>query len=121
MANFGYDWVYLITVSKKELFEYEKLLYDHEIPFKSIEEGNRYQIEVPEKYHKISDEMMKDYQAGILAGPVNDFNPRYSTFERGLKIRRVIKQKRAVRGNFMFLLIIMMLMLAMQMLIYLRN
>ena len=121
MVNFGLDWVFLVSVNEEELFEYEKLLYNHEIPFRSIEEGSRKQIEVPEKYHKISDAMMKDYQAGILTDPVNDFNPRYSTFERGLKIRRVVKQKRAVRGNFMFLLIIMMLMLAMQMLMYLRN
>ncbi len=76
---------------------------------------------MPEKYLAISKEILKDHRAGILLEPVNGFEPRYSTFERGSKIRRVAQQKRRARGNFLFLLVIMMIMLALQMLIYLRK
>lgn len=121
MANFGLDWMDLTDVSEPMLFDFEKLLYYHQIPFESVKKMDGYLIRVPEKYLAISKEIVKDYRAGILLEPVNGFEPRYSTFERGTKIRRVAQQKRRARGNFLFLLVIMMIMLALQMLMYLRQ
>lgn len=119
MVNFGLDWVFLVSVNEEELFEYEKLLYDHELPFKTIETREGYNLEVPEKYVELSRSMILDYQEGILDTPVNDFNPRYSTFERGRKVRFV--PKRFFRGNYVFLLILMLFMLMFQMMIYLKK
>lgn len=121
MANFGFDWVFLADVTDEELFEYEKLLYTHELPFQSKEIAGGHRLEIPEKYSEVARDMIKDYQEGVLATPVNIFNPRYSSFERGSKIRQIVRRKKVMRGNFMFLLVLMMLMLAIQMLIYLRK
>lgn len=121
MKNFGFDWMYLTSVTAENLFSYEKLLYHHGIPFRSEEKEDGLMMAVPEKYLKMSDEIIKDFRAGILLDPVNGFNPRYSNFKRGKKIRRVVKQKQTFRGNFLFLLVVMMLMLALQMLMYLRQ
>lgn len=121
MKNFGLNWMDLTSVSESLLFDVEKLLYHHQIPFESIEKIEGYLIRVPEKYLSISKDIIKDYRAGILIDPVNNFNPRYSTFERGTKIRRVAQQKKRTRGNFLFLLVIMMLILGLQFLMYIRR
>ncbi len=121
MANFGFDWVFLVEVANDELFEYEKLLYNHEVPFQSSETEKGQRIEVPEKYSIVMREMIEAYQSGELSTPVNAFNPRYSAFERGSKIRQIVRRKRVIKGNFLFLLVLMMIMMAIQMLIYLRK
>lgn len=36
MANFGLDWMDLTDVSEPMLFDFEKLLYYHQIPFESV-------------------------------------------------------------------------------------
>lgn len=121
MTNFGFNWMYLVTVNCKNRFEYESLLYNHEIPFESNEKGNKCEIKVPEKYFKISREIIDDYQSGRLVDPVNDFNPRYSNFIRGKKVRRNVDYSRVRKANYLILLVMMMLMLGFQMLIYIRK
>lgn len=121
MANFGFDWVFLLDVTNDELFEYEKLLYNHEIPFQSIETEAGHQLEIPEKYSKIARDMIVAYKEGNLSMPANNFNPRYSRVERGSKIRQIVRRKKVMKGNFLFLLVLMMVMMAIQMLIYLRK
>ncbi len=121
MANFGFDWVFLVSVKESELFEYEKLLYNHGVPFKSIKTIEGHRMEVPEKYSEVMRLMIEDYQHGILTTPVNTFNPRYSTFERGAKIRQIVRRKKVIKGNFLFILVLMMIMMAIQLLMYLRK
>jgi hypothetical protein len=121
MGNFGLDWVVLVQTHEDRLFEYEKLLYYHEIPFHTLNDGGDYRIQVPEKYFAMGREIVHDHDKGILLNPVNDFNPRYSTFERGLKVRQVGRPRASFKWQFVMILVLMMFMLALRMLIYLRK
>ncbi|MBN2897745.1 MAG: hypothetical protein JXO44_03125 [Clostridia bacterium] len=121
MVNFGFDWLFLVEVDEAHILEYETLLYYHQLPFHTIEEAGRYRIQIPEKYMSIGCDVIAAYQAGNLANPVNDFDPRYSHFERGRKVRQPIRPHSAFKWHFLFLLIIMLFMLLVQMVLYIRK
>lgn len=121
MANFGLDWVVLLTIEEVRLFEYENLLYYHEVPFHSVETDGQFMVMVPEKFSAIGQEIIEDYRAGLLQEPVNDFNPRYSNFVRGLKVRQIGRPRASFKWQLAMILFLMLFMLAVRMLLYLRK
>lgn len=121
MANFGLDWVVLLTIEEEHLFEYENLLYYHEVPFHTVEAEGQFLIKVPEKFSAIGKDIIEDHRAGILQEPVNNFNPRYSNFVRGLKVRQVGRPRASFKWQFAMILFLMLFMMAMRMLLYLRK
>ena len=62
MANFGYDWLFLVTVKEEHILEYEKLLYYHELPFHTVQKDGLYHIQTPERYIEIGREIGRSCQ-----------------------------------------------------------
>ncbi len=118
MSDFGFNWVYLLETDEQNVFRYERLLYYHQIPFHTdIDELKRCVISTPQKFMAIAYEIIEDYNMGKLVEPVNQFNPRYSNFERGKKVRYYVSRKVSYKWQAIALIFLFLFMFGVKILL----
>lgn len=77
MSNFGFQWVELTKVmDSDDLYCYEKLFYNHNIPLKFEKTEGFATILLPEKFLSIGREILESYLNNKLDEPLNNFESR---------------------------------------------